>query len=72
MTTRRGPTESETARQFARQAERAPTGLLREFGLFLAHHKKWWLLPILAVLALLAVLVMLSSPAIAPFIYTLF
>lgn len=47
-------------------------GLLGEFLDFLAHNKKWWLLPIVAVLLLLGVLVFLSGTAAAPFIYTLF
>jgi hypothetical protein len=57
---------------FARLADQASTGLLGEFWGFLRHNKKWWLLPILAVLVLLGLLVVLSSPAVAPFIYTLF
>jgi hypothetical protein len=46
--------------------------LLWEFVDFLGQNKKWWLLPILLVMALLGVLVVLSNTAIAPFIYTLF
>jgi hypothetical protein len=53
-------------------AELHPQGLLGEFGSFLAHNKKWWLLPILIVLSLLGVLILLSGTAAAPFIYTLF
>jgi hypothetical protein len=46
--------------------------LWREVLEFLAHEKKWWLLPILAVLLLVGLLVLLSGTAGAPFIYTLF
>jgi hypothetical protein len=46
--------------------------LLAEFWAFLAHNKKWWLLPILLVMLLLGALIFLSSTAAAPFIYTLF
>jgi hypothetical protein len=53
-------------------AERPAPGLLAEFGMFLADNKKWWLLPILAVLLLLGVLVFLASTPLAPLIYTLF
>jgi hypothetical protein len=63
---------SESGDDLARRAEEAPAGLLREFGGFLLHNKKWWLLPILVVLALLAGLVILAGPSVAPFIYTLF
>ncbi len=48
-------------------------GLIKEFWDFLRVRKKWWLLPIIILLALLAALVFLTSnPAISPFVYTLF
>lgn len=46
--------------------------LHKEFFLFLKENKKWWLIPILLVLALMGVLVALSGSAVAPFIYPLF
>jgi hypothetical protein len=46
--------------------------LYKEFVLFLLHNKKWWLIPILLVLALMGLLVALSGSAVAPFIYPLF
>ncbi len=46
---------------------------VREFWAFLAVRKKFWLLPMLLVMALLGVLVIVGSNAtVAPFIYTLF
>ncbi|MFN7963425.1 MAG: DUF5989 family protein [Thermoanaerobaculia bacterium] len=39
---------------------------------FLRQNKKWWLGPILIVLALATLLVILGGSAIAPFIYTVF
>ncbi len=39
---------------------------------FLGQNKKWWLLPILGTFLVIGVLVLLSSTAAAPFIYTLF
>ena len=46
---------------------------LKEFVEFLAERKKYWLLPIIAVLALFGVLIVLSQgSAVAPFIYTIF
>ncbi len=46
---------------------------LAELWNFLKERKKWWLLPIIAVLLLIGVLIVFSSgSAVAPFIYTLF
>ena len=46
---------------------------IREMWGFLRKRKKFWLLPLLLVMALLGVLiVMAQGSAIAPFIYTLF
>jgi competence protein ComGC len=46
---------------------------IREMWKFLRQRKKFWLLPLLLVMALLGVLiVMAQGSAIAPFIYTLF
>jgi len=47
-------------------------GILSEFWYFLRQNKKWWLLPILAILLLFGALMILSGTAAAPFIYTLF
>lgn len=47
--------------------------IVRELWGFLRERKKWWLLPIVAMLALMAGLVLLTEgSAIAPFIYALF
>jgi len=48
------------------------SGILGEFWHFLGQSKKWWLLPILVVVAGFALLVIFSGTAAAPFIYTLF
>ena len=46
---------------------------LREFLAFLRARKKYWLLPIFAMMVLLGVLfVIVQGSVIAPFIYTLF
>jgi len=46
---------------------------LKEFWEFLKERKKYWLLPIIVVLALFGVLIVLSQgSAVAPFIYTIF
>jgi hypothetical protein len=67
-----GDTTPTDAERFAREAEGASSGIVREFWDFLRYNKKWWLTPIIVVLVLLGVLVILSSTAAAPFIYTLF
>jgi hypothetical protein len=58
--------------ELEKHAERPRQGLLREFGSFLMHSKKWWLTPIVIVLLLLGLLVFLAGSPAAPFIYTLF
>ena len=46
---------------------------LKEFFNFLRERKKYWLLPVIVVLALFGVLIILSQGSvIAPFIYTIF
>ena len=46
---------------------------LKEFFEFLKERKKYWLLPIIIVLALFGALIVLSQgSAVAPFIYTIF
>ena len=54
-------------------AQHKDESLVAEFLDFLAHNKKWWLLPIMAILLLLGVAIYLSvTSGAAPFIYTLF
>ena len=46
---------------------------IKEFSDFLMERKKYWLLPIIIVLALFGALIVLSQgSAVAPFIYTIF
>ncbi len=48
-------------------------GFLVEFWAFLKARKKYWLFPVLLVMALFGGLIVLSQgSAVAPFIYTLF
>lgn len=47
------------------------SGIIVEFWEFLCENKKFWLIPILIVLLLLAVL-LCASPSVSPFIYALF
>lgn len=57
---------------FQRAAEGRPRGAVAEFLHFLLQNKKWWLIPIAVVLALMGLLIVLGGTGIAPFIYTLF
>ncbi len=46
---------------------------IKEFWEFLRERKKYWLLPIIIVLAFFGILIVLSQgSAVAPFIYTIF
>jgi hypothetical protein len=64
--------EPEKKTDFEKLAEEAQPGIVAEFIDFLAHNKKWWLLPILLVVGLLGVLAIFAGSGAAPFIYTLF
>lgn len=47
--------------------------IVKEFWGFLRERKKWWLMPIIIMLALLGLLIVFTEgSAVAPFIYTLF
>ena len=46
---------------------------IKEFFEFLVERKKYWLFPVVIVLALFGILIILSQgSAVAPFIYTIF
>jgi len=54
-------------------APNANPSLLREFWDFLKHEKKWWMIPLIAVLLIVGVLIVFaSSSPLAPFLYPLF
>lgn len=53
-------------------ASRRRRGLARDLLAWLAHSRKWWLLPLLVLLLLVGLFVLVSSSAVAPFIYALF
>lgn len=72
MTEPQHPPSEKPAADFAREAEQAAPGIIREFIDFLRHNKKWWLLPIILVLLILGVILVVGSTAAGPFIYTLF
>jgi hypothetical protein len=65
-----------TPDDFARQAEAPSRNFLVELGSeflqFLKEEKKWWLIPIIVSLGLIALLALLLHSPAAPFIYPLF
>lgn len=66
------PESRNTSVDFEREAARGRESFVSEFAHFLIENKKWWMLPILAVLGLLGVLLIAGGSGVAPFIYTLF
>ena len=66
-------TKEDPDENFSRIAEtEGDTSIFREFLEFLTTNKKWWLGPIILVMLGLGGLLLLTSTAAAPFIYTLF
>jgi hypothetical protein len=57
--------------EFETAGRENPPGIVREFLQFLGENKKWWLLPIVAVLAICSLLAV-AAATLAPAIYTLF
>ena len=58
--------------EFEKASRTEEGSLLSEFIGFLKQNKKFWLLPLILVMLGLAALLILTSTAAAPFIYTLF
>ena len=51
----------------------AKQSLTRDFIAFIKHEKKWWMIPLLAILLLVGVLIVFAqSSPLAPFIYPFF
>ena len=66
------PNSGEGSSEFEKLGEEEQLSLISEFVLFIKENKAWWMIPILLVLAMVGILVALSSTGAAPFIYTLF
>lgn len=58
--------------EFEQLKNKKQASLLREFIDFIFENKKWWMIPILIVFALIGLLAVLSSTGAAPFIYPFF
>ncbi|MCK4660171.1 MAG: hypothetical protein KAV82_11675, partial [Phycisphaerae bacterium] len=51
----------------------ASQSLVKEFFAFIKHEKKWWMIPLVAVLLIVgALIVFAGSSPLAPFVYPLF
>ena len=57
---------------FTKAAEQRQRGIVSEYLAFIQHNRKWWMLPIVLVLMLVAALVILGGTPVGPFVYTLF
>ncbi len=62
----------DSSNDFEKAADSGTQNVFMEFVEFLLTNKKWWLTPIVVVLALVSGLVVLGGGAVAPFIYALF
>jgi hypothetical protein len=63
---------SDSKKDFEKASKEKQENLLSEFAGFLKQNKKFWLIPLILVMLALAGILVLSSTAAAPFIYTLF
>ena len=66
------PEEERKKTAFEASGVEKDVGLVREFVAMMKENRKYWLIPLLIALLAFGVLVVLSSTAAAPFIYTLF
>ncbi|MCB9520525.1 MAG: hypothetical protein H6698_09150 [Myxococcales bacterium] len=62
----------ERGESFEGRAAQGDEGLAAEFVAFLVENKRWWLVPIVLTLGLVAFLLFAGSGPLAPFVYTLF
>lgn len=58
--------------EFERLAGQPSASIVAEFLDFLAHSKKWWLIPIVMALVLVGLMAVVGSAGAGPFVYTLF
>jgi len=61
-----------TKQELRMEADKARVSLAGELWYLVCNERKWWLVPLLLSVALVAVAVFMTSSAAAPFIYTLF
>jgi hypothetical protein len=66
-----GETGMTTGAEIRPESGDQSSSLVSEFARFLGASKKWWLVPMVAVLALIVLLVVLSGTGATPFIYSM-
>jgi Family of unknown function (DUF5989) len=64
--------DSTRGSDFARHATEKRSSFLSDYLYLVKTNRKWWMLPLLALLFGFGLLMVLSSTGAAPFIYTLF
>jgi hypothetical protein len=64
--------EPDRARKLSELDSAEDGGVLRELWLLLRHNKKYWMIPIIALLLASGLLIILGGSGAAPFIYRLF
>ncbi|MFH1812404.1 MAG: DUF5989 family protein [Pseudomonadota bacterium] len=69
--TRESP-EPSHVEAFRAAVQKDPSGVVGELWSFIRHEKKWWMIPLVAILLLLVALAILGGSPAAPLIYTLF
>ncbi|MGQ0633602.1 MAG: DUF5989 family protein [Planctomycetaceae bacterium] len=72
MSEKQAPEARPSKTEFEQLGDEQSLSLVHEFWLFITENKKWWLIPILLVCALVGALALLGATGAAPFIYTLF
>lgn len=65
-------TDSNSQREFEKEAAQESSNIFVEYWQFLRVNKKWWLIPIIVFLMVVGLFIFLTSTPVAPFIYTLF
>ena len=61
-----------TTESFRDSAKSPQPGILAELTQFMIHSKRWWLVPLMAVLLIMGLMILVTNTAIIPGIYMLF
>ena len=63
---------TDPANEFTEAAKEKRRSFLGEIARFILSTKKYWLIPLIFILLVLAVVIILGQTALGPFIYTIF
>ncbi len=66
------PKDPDSIQEMEALRDQHPMSVSGEFVVFLRENKKWWMVPILLVLAMAAIVIKLSATGAAPLIYSFF